>query len=166
MISISAIRAGIFFFSSRRRHTRYWRDWSSDVCSSDLSVRGRWPHRRGSDRNPDGAAIYREQSASEVNCLTAIKIRRGEDHKWINGQARGHVPGEEALMKDRDSATLAMKAGPIRWLCTLIALTLGIAILGPIPLVAQGDYQTVNAAMDKVITTPTHIYNVTTDVPK
>src|SRR3712207_7943259 len=27
-----------FFFSSRRRHTRYWRDWSSDVCSSDLSA--------------------------------------------------------------------------------------------------------------------------------
>src|SRR3712207_9369115 len=26
------------FFSSRRRHTRYWRDWSSDVCSSDLRV--------------------------------------------------------------------------------------------------------------------------------
>src|SRR5206468_8982661 len=30
-----------FFFSSRRRHTRSDRDWSSDVCSSDLSsVRG------------------------------------------------------------------------------------------------------------------------------
>src|SRR3712207_9520910 len=28
-----------FFFSSRRRHTRYWRDWSSDVCSSDLRRR-------------------------------------------------------------------------------------------------------------------------------
>src|SRR3712207_3281892 len=25
-------------FSSRRRHTRYWRDWSSDVCSSDLDI--------------------------------------------------------------------------------------------------------------------------------
>src|SRR3712207_8190866 len=25
-----------FFFSSRRHHTRYWRDWSSAVCSSDL----------------------------------------------------------------------------------------------------------------------------------
>src|SRR3712207_8215710 len=25
-------------FSSRRRHTSYWRDWSSDVCSSDLSI--------------------------------------------------------------------------------------------------------------------------------
>src|SRR3712207_1668788 len=37
-----------FFFSSRRRHTRYWRDWSSDVCSSDLwCVRGTRedPHR-------------------------------------------------------------------------------------------------------------------------
>src|SRR3712207_6840810 len=29
-----------FFFSSRRRHTRYWRDWSSDVCSSDLRYIG------------------------------------------------------------------------------------------------------------------------------
>src|SRR3712207_7748941 len=28
----------LFFFSSRRRHTRYWRDWSSDVCSSDLHL--------------------------------------------------------------------------------------------------------------------------------
>src|SRR6266511_3216564 len=27
-----------FFFSSRRRHTRFSRDWSSDVCSSDLIV--------------------------------------------------------------------------------------------------------------------------------
>src|SRR5271169_5830274 len=26
-----------FFFSSRRRHTRCYRDWSSDVCSSDLA---------------------------------------------------------------------------------------------------------------------------------
>src|SRR5690349_23998757 len=30
-----------FFFSSRRRHTRSLRDWSSDVCSSDLMATGR-----------------------------------------------------------------------------------------------------------------------------
>src|SRR5690606_40183890 len=30
----------VFFFSSRRRHTRFSRDWSSDVCSSDLAGRG------------------------------------------------------------------------------------------------------------------------------
>src|SRR5215510_16110812 len=29
-----------FFFSSRRRHTRWPRDWSSDVCSSDLACGG------------------------------------------------------------------------------------------------------------------------------
>src|SRR3712207_734692 len=36
----------VFFFSSRRRHTRYWRDWSSDVCSSDLRtvVEGQGDH--------------------------------------------------------------------------------------------------------------------------
>src|SRR5690606_8302802 len=34
----------MFFFSSRRRHTRFSRDWSSDVCSSDLS--GRWKRMR------------------------------------------------------------------------------------------------------------------------
>src|SRR5690606_39412461 len=28
------------FFSSRRRHTRFSRDWSSDVCSSDLGLSG------------------------------------------------------------------------------------------------------------------------------
>src|SRR2546429_8861119 len=39
----------IFFFSSRRRHTRCSRDWSSDVCSSDLPV----------DALPPGAGLPR-----------------------------------------------------------------------------------------------------------
>src|SRR2546430_10156664 len=33
---------GRFFFSSRRRHTRFDCDWSSDVCSSDLAGLGPW----------------------------------------------------------------------------------------------------------------------------
>src|SRR5690606_39596690 len=32
--------AYMFFFTRRRRHTRFPRDWSSDVCSSDLKARG------------------------------------------------------------------------------------------------------------------------------
>src|SRR5688500_20185033 len=32
----------MFFFSSRRRHTRLQGDWSSDVCSSDLSKTRKW----------------------------------------------------------------------------------------------------------------------------
>src|SRR5256884_3286953 len=35
-LSINVVSVGFFFFSSRRRHTRCSRDWSSDVCSSDL----------------------------------------------------------------------------------------------------------------------------------
>src|SRR3989442_14780207 len=40
------LRVHVFFFSSRRRHTRCGRDWSSDVCSSDLT---RFDLRRGRD---------------------------------------------------------------------------------------------------------------------
>src|SRR5207302_7549277 len=35
---VGVIRNERFFFSSRRRHTRFSRDWSSDVCSSDLLI--------------------------------------------------------------------------------------------------------------------------------
>src|SRR3712207_7713840 len=38
VIGMSECVVCFFFFSSRRRHTRYWRDWSSDVCSSDLGL--------------------------------------------------------------------------------------------------------------------------------
>src|SRR5690606_41885692 len=34
---IQSLFLSLFFFSSRRRHTRFSRDWSSDVCSSDLA---------------------------------------------------------------------------------------------------------------------------------
>src|SRR2546429_1325264 len=34
---LAACQVLVFFFSSRRRHTRCSRDWSSDVCSSDLA---------------------------------------------------------------------------------------------------------------------------------
>src|SRR5437870_13192673 len=45
-----------FFFSSRRRHTRWPRDWSSDVCSSDLSPPYRWPGRSSPGRSPTTAS--------------------------------------------------------------------------------------------------------------
>src|SRR3712207_9124949 len=80
-----------FFFSSRRRHTRYWRDWSSDVCSSDLDTPTAFILSRqgvdklpennpysnatkgayivaGSDENPDVILVA---SGSEVSTLVA-----------------------------------------------------------------------------------------------
>src|SRR5437867_12993558 len=57
-----------FFFSSRRRHTRSYGDWSSDVCSSDLcraSPRGRtspFPSPTPASRAPNGAPAPRRRS--------------------------------------------------------------------------------------------------------
>src|SRR5690349_24164337 len=55
----------VFFFSSRRRHTRSLRDWSSDVCSSDLLSRARLGRRRrrvaarpGELPTPAGSAFH------------------------------------------------------------------------------------------------------------
>src|SRR5207302_7047844 len=45
-----------FFFSSRRRHTRFSRDWSSDVCSSDLGPQPRLRDR--SDRRRPRNALH------------------------------------------------------------------------------------------------------------
>src|SRR3712207_8468691 len=57
-----------FFFSSRRRHTRYWRDWSSDVCSSDLLH----PRRRdlGGHREPE------ERRAGRRRGLAGLGVAR------------------------------------------------------------------------------------------
>src|SRR5205814_3348936 len=38
-LSVTGAALVVFFFSSRRRHTRCLSDWSSDVCSSDLARR-------------------------------------------------------------------------------------------------------------------------------
>src|SRR5215813_6557575 len=58
-----------FFFSSRRRHTRCGRDWSSDVCSSDLAAcRGR-PSRR------PGHPTRREKAMTSVSAASGIVAR-------------------------------------------------------------------------------------------
>src|SRR5688500_15297921 len=48
--------AFVFFFSSRRRHTRLQGDWSSDVCSSDLYYFGNMKA-RGGDEAPRGSGF-------------------------------------------------------------------------------------------------------------
>src|SRR5690625_4667784 len=50
-----------FFFSSRRRHTRWPRDWSSDVCSSDLPA--------ADPPSPDAVAARRGSGATTPPCL-------------------------------------------------------------------------------------------------
>src|SRR5258707_4142849 len=68
----------LFFFSSRRRHTRYWRDWSSDVCSSDLTPSGVQENVAGDQLHPAGGGL--KQQSAHGNLLSALhrSARRGE----------------------------------------------------------------------------------------
>src|SRR5688572_31460910 len=63
----------IFFFSSRRRHTRFDCDWSSDVCSSDLSER----------EIPDGSLRKKH-----LHCLTRKARSRLRDLLRVSSSVR------------------------------------------------------------------------------
>src|SRR5260370_10135949 len=82
----------VFFFSSRRRHTRFKCDWSSDVCSSDLGLAG--PNRgrqelilvvddelfiREITRKNLEAHGYRVLTAREGNEAVALYARHGAE---------------------------------------------------------------------------------------
>src|SRR5437867_13125615 len=83
-----------FFFSSRRRHTRSYGDWSSDVCSSDLSrlgIRktcGRPGSGDGQDRNPD------LRFAGQRLNLSAEGFRR-ETNKLLRARSEERRVGKE-----------------------------------------------------------------------
>src|SRR2546429_7376098 len=86
----------IFFFSSRRRHTRCSRDWSSDVCSSDLVLIAR---RAGTRRYydlpervlpPEVLAMAEPSSFETARWVALLKLRQRR-LLW-SGEGRG---GEE-----------------------------------------------------------------------
>src|SRR5690349_2587870 len=60
------VQVADFFFSSRRRHTRSLRDWSSDVCSSDLDFLGR---RYGLDLKSFGPPLVAIYVLSDVGSV-------------------------------------------------------------------------------------------------
>src|SRR5438067_12760354 len=57
----------LFFFSSRRRHTRSKRDWSSDVCSSDLLALMRLGRAADAVGSYQQSLRYRPQEPEAVN---------------------------------------------------------------------------------------------------
>src|SRR5437762_4735770 len=76
-----------FFFSSRRRHTRYIGDWSSDVCSSDLFERASVP--LPTIANVTIPIVGRGTDARSNAALAALRDR-------VVPETVGAVPGVEA----------------------------------------------------------------------
>src|SRR3712207_8746982 len=84
----------MFFFSSRRRHTRYWRDWSSDVCSSDLAFADK-KDKDGKDKdgkkkhgkkkvkiNEADQVIAQPQSSTQSStCISGLVSARSEESR-------------------------------------------------------------------------------------
>src|SRR6266511_1546985 len=78
-----------FFFSSRRRHTRFSRDWSSDVCSSDLG------------RNPGGCRELEYQAALDhVVPHTESVQEPGQEPRDVDASSRAAVL-HEAFVEER-----------------------------------------------------------------
>src|SRR2546422_1768219 len=79
---------GFFFFSSRRRHTRCSRDWSSDVCSSDL--------RRSSTSSPIGSWGFAPVRAPSKLRIGGVRI------------------GVESWLRERGTAMVSCRRGSRR----------------------------------------------------
>src|SRR5437764_14741870 len=84
-----------FFFSSRRRHTRYIGDWSSDVCSSDLVLLGRITD--GACREDLGRAA---RAVGYPAVLKTRRLRSEERRVGKEGRSRWRA-GEQIKSQDR-----------------------------------------------------------------
>src|SRR5256885_5769126 len=77
-----------FFFSSRRRHTRLQGDWSSDVCSSDLS-----PRKARRARPPSTSpARTRTPGPADGTTISLRPLAGPPTGEWIKDTAAGTAP--------------------------------------------------------------------------
>src|SRR3712207_7327130 len=86
-----------FFFSSRRRHTRYWRDWSSDVCSSDLPSTEQFDLAFVTGKSWSGYNYYQGnyRSRIEINTDLPIRLSRAIDLGCHEGRSEERRVGKE-----------------------------------------------------------------------
>src|SRR2546429_6184286 len=92
-------RSLFFFFSSRRRHTRCSRDWSSDVCSSDLQLRGisdKTLHCRSQRGAPAFVVCKPKRLVTSVVKLRQVRRAAGHKTKLILPQL-GVLPRKRGL---------------------------------------------------------------------
>src|SRR5438874_12300301 len=102
------MRCCFFFFSSRRRHTRSLRDWSSDVCSSDLGERGQ----RGADGGAGGEREPEPGLRKDDEPQRARRRRRGRGEPGLHVVGGG--AGEIGRASCRERVEFAAGGGPLR----------------------------------------------------
>src|SRR3712207_7471241 len=101
-----------FFFSSRRRHTRYWRDWSSDVCSSDLL----------------GARLLQGMGAAAIPVLGMAIVSARYDGA-VRTTALGRVAGTAAAVSALGPLTGGLVADLAGWRAVVVLPALGLLVV-------------------------------------
>src|SRR3989442_11694355 len=103
-----------FFFSSRRRHTRCGRDWSSDVCSSDLSLASSSrmpflatiPTTMMRPMNDDTLSVVRVMSSAkstpEVDRIADARMATGGDRKSVVWGKSVDLGGRRIIKKKKE----------------------------------------------------------------
>src|SRR6266498_20567 len=110
----------LFFFSSRRRHTRCGRDWSSDVCSSDLAQRGaRDSHRDGHRRmHRPGLHDERDRKSTRLNSshvrISYAVFCSKKKTPMVSWSPRNHLPKRVNIV----ACSLMSSSASVRWWCS------------------------------------------------
>src|SRR2546430_8588555 len=123
--------ARFFFFSSRRRHTRFDCDWSSDVCSSDLVLEA---HRRGASARLGGGAGRWEQRGRPGR-VTQPSLWRVLEPKWRTALQRireERSRGGSAKLLILTFVGLAFWVGVFAILYRILKYFRGVEDLGPL----------------------------------
>src|SRR5690606_39765546 len=98
----------LFFFSSRRRHTIFSRDWSSDVCSSDLfyelTLSGGEPH-GGGDASPLPGAVQALDVGHEQEQQEAVVVGEARRVVASDQQAQGRSEERRVGKECKDGGT-------------------------------------------------------------
>src|SRR5204863_5457316 len=87
----SVLLAFFFFFSSRRRHTRSLRDWSSDVCSSDLAT----VSLMGADRSAPISDTVAADGARRVEVANTEGIHHRSEERRVGKECRSRWAPEQ-----------------------------------------------------------------------
>src|SRR2546430_17634320 len=103
----------IFFFSSRRRHTRFDCDWSSDVCSSDLPMVVAYRVSAPTAFLLRTMGLVKVRYFSQPNLLAGRRLVPEFFQEQVSGAALGEALLQE--LEDRSEERRVGKEGGSRW---------------------------------------------------
>src|SRR3712207_8262254 len=99
-----------FFFSSRRRHTRYWRDWSSDVCSPISTYPDGFPEEIiARFESETGRGVIGNKPASGTRIIEELGPEQEKAGSWIV-----YTSAEVGRASCRERGEISVGAGQLK----------------------------------------------------